>query len=164
MKINEFLETLDEVGPESGAKKLLGEGKENDKVRDEFKNALKEANINWEWLYQPDDRDMVVAEIKGNDKWGIYTFGSFKKEESMDPEIQKLVNEDVMKKMNEIELGDEDDDDVEVGVESWEVSGKYEDNFLNTVKECIKIAKSDQFKSDKDGVQDKELPQNYKKV
>jgi|SRR6056297_1041035 len=166
MKINEFLETLEESGP-NGTKQLLGEGKENDKVRKEFQQALKDANISWEWLYQPDDRDMVVAELKGEGKnnWGIYTFGSFKKAEDIDPEIKGLMNEEAMKKINELELGDDDDDDdVEVGVETWEVSGKYNDNFLNVVKECIKIAKSDQFKADKDGVQDNELPNNYKKV
>jgi hypothetical protein len=162
MKINEFLESLESSSSEKGAGKLLGEGKENDKVDQKFRDALKEAGVNYEWVYKPDDRDMVVAELKGagDNNWGIYTFGSFKTDE----EVNKLFDKDVMKRINEIEFDDDDDEDVEVGTEKWEVSGKYTDNFLNVVKECISIAKSDQFKSDKDGVQDNELPQNFKKV
>jgi hypothetical protein len=167
MNINEFLEALEtqvnESDESSSTKNFLTEGKENDKVREEFRNALKEQNINWEWLYQPDDRDMVVAELKGNNQWGIFTFGKYK---TMGEDIENMFDPEVMQRVNEIKFGDEDDEEgeVEVGKENWEVSGKYQGDFLTIVKECMEVAKSDQFKSDKDGVQDDELPQNFKKV
>jgi len=74
MKVKNFLEELDR----SGGKLLFEGGKEGDKIDAKVKVALKAANINYIWAFQPSGYDMVILEHdKNGEKKGSWSTAFF---------------------------------------------------------------------------------------
>jgi hypothetical protein len=135
MDMKDFLTEMEESGGQ-----LLAEGKEGDQVPKQYTEALKRDKAidktDYEWIYKPDDYEVVITKLKGGDekkggKWAVHFFteaevGGEEGEES-------LFGEGLDKILGEAE-------------ETLAVLDSVEGDFLSTVKLCIEIAQNKQFK------------------
>lgn len=148
MDIRDFLTEIEKSGGN-----LLSEGKENEQVPAAYRNALERdkglKKGDYEWLYKPDDYELVVAELKGNNQWAVYFFTEA---EVSDEEGEEDLFGESLRLLDEADDGQAD--------EQLAVLDEMKDGFLPTVKTCMEIAKNQKFKN---AEFTKQMVQNVKK-